>query len=80
MCGQRQGEGKEKVLSKLKKEVEELEEDLRRQTQMNGIGLNSCMRKTLQSSKRTAQNTQFFFLLQFIAFSHTVRKLILGNL
>ncbi|XP_051271568.1 centromere protein P isoform X2 [Dicentrarchus labrax] len=49
VCGQRQGGGKEKVLSKLKEEVEELEEDLKRQTQMNGISLNSCTKKTLQS-------------------------------
>ncbi|XP_037634387.1 centromere protein P [Sebastes umbrosus] len=52
MCGQRQGGGKENVLSRLKEEVEELEEDLKRQTQMNGINLNSCTTKTLQSSGR----------------------------
>lgn len=50
MCGQKQGGGKEKVLSKLKEEVEELEEDLKWQTRMNGISLNSCTTKTLQSS------------------------------
>ncbi|XP_026202893.1 centromere protein P [Anabas testudineus] len=50
MCGQGQEEGKEKVLARLKKEVEELEEDLRWQTQMNGISLSSCTKKTLQSS------------------------------
>ncbi|KAM9361920.1 centromere protein P [Symphorus nematophorus] len=50
MCGQRQGGGKEKVLSRLKEEVKELEEDLKRQTQMNGISLHSCTTKTLHSS------------------------------
>ncbi|XP_044028878.1 centromere protein P [Siniperca chuatsi] len=50
ICGQRQGGGKEKVLFRLKEEVEELEEDLKQQTQMNGISLNSCTTKTLQSS------------------------------
>lgn len=53
MFGQRQGEGKEIVQSKLKKEVDEMEDDLRQQTQMNGISLSSCIRKTLGSSKRT---------------------------
>lgn len=53
MCGKRRG-GKEKVLSRLKEEVQELEEDLKLQTQMNGISLNSCTKKTLQSSKSTA--------------------------
>ncbi|XP_029287307.1 centromere protein P isoform X2 [Cottoperca gobio] len=52
MCGQRQGGGKEEVLSKLKEEVEELEEDLKQQTQMNGISLTRCTTKTLQSSDR----------------------------
>ena len=51
MCGQRQGGGKEMVLSRLKEKVEELEEDLKRQTQMNGISVDSCITKTLQSSK-----------------------------
>ncbi|TMS19153.1 Centromere protein P [Larimichthys crocea] len=50
MCGRRQGGGKEKILSMLKEEVEEMEEDLKRQTQMNGISLTSCTTKTLQSS------------------------------
>ncbi|XP_076599876.1 centromere protein P [Chaetodon auriga] len=50
VCGQKQRGGKEKVLSKLKEEVEELEEDLKWQTQMNAISLNSCTTKTLQSS------------------------------
>ncbi|XP_045932508.1 centromere protein P isoform X1 [Micropterus dolomieu] len=49
MCGQRQEGGKEKVLSRLKEELEELEEDLKQQTHMNGISLDSCTRKTLQS-------------------------------
>ncbi|XP_031152669.1 centromere protein P [Sander lucioperca] len=52
VCGQKQAGEKEKVLSKLTEEVEELEEDLKRQTQMNGISLNSCTTKTLQSSGR----------------------------
>ncbi|KAK2861697.1 hypothetical protein Q5P01_001230 [Channa striata] len=50
VCGQRQGRDKEKVLSGMKKEVEELEEDLRQQTQINGISLDSCTTKTLESS------------------------------
>ncbi|XP_044205842.1 centromere protein P isoform X2 [Thunnus albacares] len=50
ICGKRQKGLKEEVLSKLKEEVEELEEDLQRQMQMNGISLNSCTTKTLQSS------------------------------
>nr|XP_046236733.1 centromere protein P isoform X2 [Scatophagus argus] len=49
MCGHSQ-EGKERLLSRLKEDVEELEEDLKRQTQINGISLNSCTTKTLQSS------------------------------
>lgn len=57
MCGQRQEGETERVLSRLKEEVEELEEDLKRQTQMNGISLNSCTTKTLQSSKSTAKST-----------------------
>ncbi|XP_026162390.1 centromere protein P isoform X2 [Mastacembelus armatus] len=51
LCGQRQGEGT-KVLSKLKEEVEKLEEDLKRQTELNHISLDCCTRKTLQSSGR----------------------------
>ena len=39
-------------MSMLKEELEELEEDLKLQTQMNGISLSSCTRKTLQKSKR----------------------------
>uniref|UniRef100_A0AAQ4RPR4 Centromere protein P n=1 Tax=Gasterosteus aculeatus aculeatus TaxID=481459 RepID=A0AAQ4RPR4_GASAC len=50
LCGQRQGD--EKVLSMLMEEVEELEEDLKLQTQMNGISLTGCTTKTLQSSGR----------------------------
>lgn len=50
MCGRRQGGGKENMLSMLKEEVEEMEEDLKLQTQMNGISLTSCTTKTLQSS------------------------------
>ena len=45
----------------LKEQVEELEEDLKQQTQMNGIRLNSCTTKTLQSSKRTALAESRFF-------------------
>ncbi|XP_040014651.1 centromere protein P [Xiphias gladius] len=50
MCGQKHVGGKEKVASRLKDEVEALQDDLKRQTQMNGISLNSCTAKTLQSS------------------------------
>ncbi|XP_037346257.2 centromere protein P isoform X2 [Pungitius pungitius] len=52
VCGQRQGDEKEKVLSRLMEEVEELEEDLMLQTQINGIRLTGCTTKTLQSSSR----------------------------
>ncbi|XP_060925600.1 centromere protein P [Limanda limanda] len=52
VCGQKQVGSKEEVESRLKEEVEELEEDLKRQTQMNGISLSSCTTKTLQSSSR----------------------------
>ncbi|XP_008289489.1 centromere protein P [Stegastes partitus] len=52
VCGLGPGGGKERVLSRLKEEVEEMEEDLRQQTQMNGISLTSCTAKTLQSSGR----------------------------
>ncbi|XP_069567429.1 centromere protein P [Brachyistius frenatus] len=50
VCGQKPSAGKETVLSRLKVELEELEEDLKRQTQMNGISLTSCTIKTLQKS------------------------------
>ncbi|XP_034724873.1 centromere protein P [Etheostoma cragini] len=52
VCGQKQAGEKEKVLAMLTDEVMELEEDLKRQTQINGISLNSCTTKTLQSSGR----------------------------
>ncbi|XP_039468139.1 centromere protein P [Oreochromis aureus] len=52
MCGQRQEGGKEMVMSRLKEEVEELEEDVKLQTEINGITLNSCTTKTLQNSGR----------------------------
>ncbi|XP_060897247.1 centromere protein P [Labrus mixtus] len=55
LCGQTQGELEEKVMSQLKEEVEELEEDLKQQTQMNGICLNSCITKTLQSGSKLVQ-------------------------
>ncbi|XP_041837235.1 centromere protein P [Melanotaenia boesemani] len=50
VCGQTQGGEEEMVLSKLKEEVEEMEEDLKLQTEMNGISLKSCIIKTLQNS------------------------------
>ncbi|XP_070701892.1 centromere protein P [Pempheris klunzingeri] len=50
MCGQRRGGEKEMVLCRLREEVKELEEDLKQQTRMNGITLNSCSTKTLHSS------------------------------
>ncbi|KAG7226831.1 hypothetical protein INR49_014180, partial [Caranx melampygus] len=50
MCGQKHIGGREKVLSRLKEEVEELEDDLKRQTQMNGVGLRSCTTKTVINS------------------------------
>ncbi|XP_067359622.1 centromere protein P isoform X2 [Channa argus] len=51
LWGQRQGKEKEKVLSRMKREVEGLEEDLRQQTQINGISLDSCTTKTLESNE-----------------------------
>lgn len=71
MCGERPVGGKEKVVSRLKEEVEELEDDLKRQTQMNGISLNSCTTKTLQRSKRTALFTSFL-LMEFLKTSYGV--------
>ncbi|XP_015258076.1 PREDICTED: centromere protein P isoform X2 [Cyprinodon variegatus] len=41
----------ETVVSKLKEEVEELEDSLKLQTEINGISLNSCTIKTLQNRK-----------------------------
>lgn len=55
MCGKRPEKRKEEVLSRLKEEVGELEADLKQQTQMNGISLNSCTTKNLQNSKITAK-------------------------
>ncbi|XP_042074889.1 centromere protein P [Haplochromis burtoni] len=52
MCGQRQEGGKEMVMSRLKEELEELEEDVKLQTEINGITLNSCTTKTLKNSGR----------------------------
>nr|XP_043879909.1 centromere protein P isoform X2 [Solea senegalensis] len=49
LCGQSVVRTKEEVVSRLEEEVKEMEEDLKRQTQMNGINLNSCTTKTLQS-------------------------------
>uniref|UniRef100_A0A3P8U964 Centromere protein P n=1 Tax=Amphiprion percula TaxID=161767 RepID=A0A3P8U964_AMPPE len=51
LCGRGPVGEKERVMSSLKEEVEEMEEDLRRQTQMNGISLNGCNAKTLRSSE-----------------------------
>ncbi|KAM7005529.1 centromere protein P [Tautogolabrus adspersus] len=73
LCGQTQGGLEEKVMSRLKEEVEELEEDLKRQTQMNGICLNSCTTKILQSngSKRvqklcvSGQCSELVFQVEF---------------
>ncbi|XP_027858680.1 centromere protein P [Xiphophorus couchianus] len=48
VCGRTQ-DLEETVVSRLKEEVEELEKDLKLQTQMNGISLNSCITKTLPS-------------------------------
>lgn len=50
VCGRTQ-DLEETVVSRMKEEVEELEKDLKLQTQMNGITLNSCITKTLPSRK-----------------------------
>ncbi|XP_059185880.1 centromere protein P [Centropristis striata] len=53
LCGQKKGGGgAEQVVSRLKEEVEELEEDLKLQTQINSISVKSCSTKTLRSSSR----------------------------
>ncbi|XDV22564.1 hypothetical protein PO909_027436 [Leuciscus waleckii] len=50
---ERRGRGAHKrALSKLQTEVRELEKDLRRQTEINGIALNECFVKTLHKSER----------------------------
>ncbi|KAM4583435.1 centromere protein P [Fundulus diaphanus] len=48
LCG-RSRDLEETVVSRLKEEVEELEEDLKLQTQWNGVSVNSCITRTLQS-------------------------------
>ncbi|XP_068170914.1 centromere protein P [Antennarius striatus] len=50
LCGQKQEEEKEKLMSRLEEVLGELEEDLKWQTQMNAISLDRCTRSTLQSS------------------------------
>ncbi|XP_028301991.1 centromere protein P [Gouania willdenowi] len=52
LCKQRPEQRKQTLVSKLIEEGEELEEDLKQQTQMNGIVLNGITTKTLQSSSR----------------------------
>ncbi|CAL8336069.1 unnamed protein product [Lota lota] len=42
----------EETVWKMKAEVEEMEEDLKQQTQMNGISLTSCTVKTLHKDDR----------------------------
>lgn len=59
LCGQTQ-EAEEAVVSRLMEEVEELEADLKLQTQMNGISLESCITKNLQS--RGPERVQQFCL------------------
>ncbi|MEQ2230452.1 hypothetical protein ILYODFUR_029457, partial [Ilyodon furcidens] len=51
LCGQTQ-DLEEMVVSRLKEEVEEMEEDLKLQTRIDGISLNSCIRKTVQNRGR----------------------------
>ncbi|KTG33063.1 hypothetical protein cypCar_00014613 [Cyprinus carpio] len=46
------GGAQKPALSKLITEVRELEKDLRRQTEINGIALNECFVKTLHKSER----------------------------
>lgn len=53
LCGRGGGGGggeKEEVVSILQEEVEEMEEDLKQQTEINGINLNGCNARTLRSS------------------------------
>uniref|UniRef100_A0A3P9HEU2 Centromere protein P n=1 Tax=Oryzias latipes TaxID=8090 RepID=A0A3P9HEU2_ORYLA len=51
VCRQTQDKDEEVVMSKLKEEVEELEKDLRLQTEMNGIIVENCKIKTLFRSE-----------------------------
>ncbi|XP_073792545.1 centromere protein P isoform X1 [Danio rerio] len=52
-CEERGGGGAQQhAVSKLITEVRELEKDLRRQTEINGITLNECFVKTLHKSER----------------------------
>lgn len=46
-------ERRDEVLSRLKEELGKLEDDLKRQAQMNGISLNSCTIKNLKNSSGT---------------------------
>ncbi|XP_054640307.1 centromere protein P [Dunckerocampus dactyliophorus] len=50
VCGQTPQGTAEEVLSGLKEEVEQLEEDLQRQSQMNGISIKSCNVRSVQRS------------------------------
>ncbi|RVE73360.1 hypothetical protein OJAV_G00049560 [Oryzias javanicus] len=52
VSGETQNKDEETVMSKLKEEVEEMEKDLRLQTEMNGISVDNCKIKTLFSSDR----------------------------
>ncbi|XP_061146376.1 centromere protein P [Syngnathus typhle] len=49
VCGHGPKEDARMALSSLREEVEQLEEDLQRQTKMNGISLRSCTARILQS-------------------------------
>lgn len=47
-------EQREEVMSSLKEELSKLEDDLKRQAEINGISLKTCTRKSLCNSKSTA--------------------------
>ncbi|XP_061687459.1 centromere protein P [Syngnathoides biaculeatus] len=49
LCGRKLKGGAHQVLSSLREEVDQLEDELRRQSRMNGISLKSCTSRTLQS-------------------------------
>ncbi|KAM4612806.1 centromere protein P [Polymixia lowei] len=74
LSGKQRGEGSRglEIVASLRAEVEELEEDLNRQTQINGITLTSCTTKTLQNNESGLQQycvkghcSQMFFQLEF---------------
>ncbi|XP_061642355.1 centromere protein P [Phyllopteryx taeniolatus] len=72
LCGHTPQGGAHEVLSSLREEVEQLKEDLRHQSRMNGISLRSCTSRTLQSGSTksvqmcvTGQCSELEFQVEF---------------